>query len=59
MTYILNKADRALFYSRNDAKDRRLGELQADGGKQRTASGHVEEYSPIQKGRGEQWGQNQ
>ena len=27
MTYILNKADRDLFYSRNDAKDRRLGEL--------------------------------
>ncbi len=27
MQYNLNKADRDLFYSRNDAKDRRLGEL--------------------------------
>lgn len=27
MTFILNKADRDLFYSRNDPKDRRLGEF--------------------------------
>ena len=27
MGYILDKADRDLFYSRNDPKDRRLGEL--------------------------------
>ncbi|HAH68724.1 MAG TPA: arginase, partial [Synergistaceae bacterium] len=27
MAYVLEKADRDLFYSRNDPKDRRLGEL--------------------------------